>query len=115
MKKLALLICLASPAIADAPEVVAVNATQIGDSWRFDVTLAHPDTGWDHYADGWEVVDAQGNVLGSRPLGHPHVNEQPFTRSKSGIMIPTGMTKVFVRARDNVHGWYAELTPVTLN
>jgi hypothetical protein len=115
MRYLALIALLASPAFADAPEVVDVKTTQSGDSWRFDVTLAHPDTGWDHYADGWEVVDAEGNVLGRRPLAHPHVNEQPFTRSQSGIVIPEGMTEVFIRVSDNVDGWYDVLTPVTLD
>jgi hypothetical protein len=76
--------------------------------------LAHPDTGWDHYADGWEVIDADGNQLGERPLAHPHVEEQPFTRSQSGIVIPDGVTEVYIRARDNVNGWYDDRYPVTL-
>ena len=44
----------------------------------------HPDTGWDDYADGWRVLDMDGNELGMRVLHHPHVDEQPFTRSLSG-------------------------------
>ncbi len=99
---------------ADPADVVEVTATQTGDSWRFDVTLLHPDTGWDHYADGWEIVDAAGNVLGSRPLAHPHVNEQPFTRSTSGVMIPDGTREVFVRTRCNVDDWHASLFAVSL-
>ena len=59
---------------ADPVEVVDVTATKQGDSWRFDVTLHHPDTGWDHYADAWEVLDVAGNSLGIRELAHPHVN-----------------------------------------
>lgn len=109
-----LLSLFATSAFADAPEVVDVTATPSGGSWRFDVTLLHPDTGWDHYADGWEVIDADGNQLGERPLAHPHVNEQPFTRSQSGIVIPDGTTEVYIRARDNVNGWYDDRYPVTL-
>jgi len=105
---------IATTALADAPEVVAVTATQSGGSWRFDVTLSHSDTGWDHYADGWEVIDADGNQLGERPLAHPHVNEMPFTRSQSGIVIPEGVTEVYIRARDNVNGWYDDRYPVAL-
>lgn len=107
MKQLliASLFCLAGPVSADPVEVVGVTATQQGDSWRFDVTLRHPDTGWDHYADAWEVLDAEGNSLGIRELAHPHVNEQPFTRSKSGIVIEDGTESVFVRGRDNIDGW----------
>jgi hypothetical protein len=45
------------------------KATQSADgTWRFDVTLAHGDTGWDHYADRWEVLSPAGEVLGTRVL-----------------------------------------------
>jgi hypothetical protein len=33
------------------------------------------------------------------------VNEQPFTRSQSGIVIPPGVTQVRVRAHDLVDGY----------
>lgn len=105
---------LATMSAADAPQVVDVRVAQSDGGWRFDVTILHPDTGWDHYADGWEVIDAQGNQLGERPLAHPHVDEQPFTRSQSGIVIPEGTTEVYIRARDNVNGWYDDRYPVTL-
>jgi len=99
---------------ADAPEVVGVEVTQTGDTWRFDVSILHADTGWDHYADGWEVIDTDGNQLGQRPLAHPHVNEQPFTRSQGGIVIPDGTTEVYIRTSDNVDGWFETRTAVTL-
>ena len=110
----AVVMTFAHMAAADAPEVVDVKATQSGGAWRFDVSILHADTGWDDYADGWEVIDAEGNQLGVRPLAHPHVNEQPFTRSQSGIVIPDGMTEVYIRVRDNVDGWYEARTPVQL-
>jgi len=100
--------------LADPPEIVAVAATRQGDAWRFDVTLRHPDTGWDHYADGWEVLAADGTRLGLRELVHPHVNEQPFTRSLGGVAIPTGTGQVTIRARCNVDGWAAETVTVDL-
>jgi hypothetical protein len=73
-----------------------------------------PDTGWDHYADGWRVVTADGKVLGHRTLYHPHVNEQPFTRNLSGIKIPAEVNTVFVEAHDKVHGWNKERLEVNL-
>lgn len=103
-------VLLAGPVLADAPVVEAV----VVDGDRFSVTLSHPDTGWDDYADAWEVLDAEGNSLGIRELAHPHVNEQPFTRSLGGVKIPEGATSVFVRARDNVGGWSDELFEVVL-
>lgn len=91
--------------------VVKVESRKRGQSWSFDVTLRHPDTGWDHYADGWDVVLPDGTVLlrgqeaFTRVLLHPHVNEQPFTRSQSGLVIPEGVSWVWVRGHDNVHGY----------
>ena len=67
------------------------------------VTLKHDDTGWDHYTDRWDVLDQQGNILGSRVLAHPHENEQPFTRSLT-LKIPKGINVLLIRAHDSVHG-----------
>lgn len=108
------LLSFATFAQADAPVVEDVQATFSGGAWRFDVKIRHADTGWDDYADGWEVIDAEGNQLGVRPLAHPHVNEQPFTRSQSGIVVPDGVTEVYIRVRDNVNGWYEDRFPFTL-
>jgi len=63
------------------------------------------DTGWDHYADSWEILNPEGEVLTTRVLMHPHVNEQPFTRSLSGVPIPKGFHEVTVRGHDSVHGY----------
>ena len=71
--------------------------------FQIHVTLKHADTGWDHYANRWDVLDQDGNLLGSRTLHHPHVNEQPFTRSLS-LTIPAGITRVTIVASDSVHG-----------
>ena len=83
-------------------------------SWTVSVTLRHADTGWDDYADGWRVVKEDGTVLGTRTLFHPHVNEQPFTRSLSGVEIPTGTARVFIEARTNVDGWGEARLPLDL-
>ena len=110
------LFCLfATPLLADDPEIEKVTAAQTGGSWRFDVTLSHPDTGWDHYADGWRVLDMEGKDLGLRVLAHPHVQEQPFTRSLGGVSIPDGTAMVQVQARCLVDGWAGEMITVPLN
>jgi hypothetical protein len=44
-----------------------------------------------------------GEVLDTRILLHPHVGEQPFTRSLDGVKIPDSISKVIVRAHDKVH------------
>ncbi len=103
-------------------DVTFVRATQSASgTWRFDVTVAHPDTGWEDYADGWDVVLPDGTVLKNdptapftRPLAHPHVTEQPFTRSQSGLAIPADVTQVTVRAHDLVDGFGGQTVPVDL-
>ena len=95
----------AGTALAGEADVEAVEVTpQSGGTYRFDVTVRHADEGWEHYADRWDVVGEDGTLLGTRVLHHPHVDEQPFTRSASGIAVPDGATHVVVRAHDKVHG-----------
>ena len=74
-------------------------------TWSFEVTVQHEDTGWEHYADRWEVLTPDGEELDTRVLAHPHVDEQPFTRSQSGIVIQEEVTEVQVRAHDLVDGY----------
>jgi len=95
---------LVPAAFAGDVEIVDASARQSGTTWTFSVTLRHGDTGWDHYADLWQVQAPDGTVLGERVLLHPHENEQPFTRSLSGVEIPEELGEVIIRARDSVHG-----------
>lgn len=91
----------------DWAQVRHVVAQETGDGvWRFRVTVEHNDEGWDHYANLWQVVHPETlEVYGERELAHPHDNEQPFTRSQSGIRIPEERSTVLVRARCDQHGW----------
>lgn len=72
--------------------------------FRFDISVSHADEGWEHYANAFEILDMQGNILGIRELAHPHVNEQPFTRSLGNVNIPSTIPRVRIRAVDSVHG-----------
>lgn len=105
---------MALPALAEPVEIVGGTARASGGAWTFDVTLRHPDTGWDHYADAWEVLAPDGTSLGMRELAHPHVDEQPFTRSLSGVVVPAGVDHVMIRARCLVDGWGAARLRVDL-
>ncbi len=108
--------CALTASLLQAGEVSikAVKFTRGPADWTINVTLKHDDVGWKHYADGWRVVDTKGKILGMLTLYHPHVNEQPFTRSLSGVNIPAKMTKVYIEARDNVHGWSMDRVLVDL-
>lgn len=111
----ALATALAPAAFAEPPQIVAATAVAGISGWRVDVTLRHDDTGWGHYADAWRVEDAAGTVLGTRILVHPHVTEQPFTRSLSGIALPKDLTELHVRARCLTDGWTEETQVIPLH
>lgn len=98
------LVATANLAWAGEVDVVGATARKVADGgYGFDVTLRHADEGWDHYADAWDVLGPDGAVLGTRVLFHPHVDEQPFTRSLSGVKIPAGVAQVTIRGHDKVH------------
>lgn len=100
----------------DYAQVLFVTAEKTGDeTWSFDVKVRHADTGWDHYANLWEVVEPEsGDVLGSRELLHPHVDEQPFVRSLRDVKVPESVKNVLVRARCNKHGFEGKQVVVDL-
>jgi hypothetical protein len=103
------------PGAAGCADVVDVTAEAGTDgTWRFDVTVASADTGWDKYADAWEVRLPDGTVAGTRELLHPHVDEQPFTRSLSGVAVPADVDRVVVAARDSVSGFCGETIEASL-
>ncbi len=102
----ALFLAMAVTALAGEADIVGAEAERSGDgTWRFEVTVRHADEGWDHYADLWQVIAPDGTVLGERVLAHPHVNEQPFTRSLAGVLVDDEIGVVTIRARDSVHGF----------
>jgi hypothetical protein len=105
---LAAFVPVATSAFADPVAITAATATRQSESWSISVSLLHNDNGWNHYADGWEVLNGDGDRIGFRELLHPHINEQPFTRSLSGVVVPEGAKSVTIRAHCNVDGWTDE-------
>lgn len=97
------------------PDVVDVAVFVAGETtYDFDVTLSSPYDSPERYADAWRVRDEDGTVFGVRELAHDHANEQPFTRSLSGVEIPDGVEQVVVEGRDQVNGWGGETLTVDL-
>ncbi len=84
-------------------------------SYNFSVTLKHADKSWDHYANFWQVQSLDGKVLAKRVLHHPHVNEQPFTRSLNNIKLPKNIKQVEIVAGCNLDGVNSKKTRVKLN
>lgn len=100
---LTLFLLLPCIAYAGEADVIAAEVEHAGGNfYRFKVTVQHDDESWEHFAKAWEVLDTDGNILGARILMHPHINEQPFTRSQT-ITIPENVNQVTIRAYDLVH------------
>ncbi len=112
--KLMAVVALPVEALAEAPVIEAVNTAKSSAGYEVSVTIRHPDTGWDHYADGWEVLTPDGDRLGYRELLHPHEIEQPFTRSLGGVAVPDGVSQILIRARCSVDGWNEDTFAVEL-
>ncbi|TKB12399.1 hypothetical protein [Desulforhopalus sp. IMCC35007] len=114
---LLLLLVLFLPAslYAGKADITDVKVTKQSDgTFNFEVTVYHADEGWDHYADSWEIRDQNGNLLATRTLHHPHVAEQPFTRSLSHVKIPIDIKEVTLRAHDSVHLYGGKTMTITM-
>ena len=88
-----ILIGMLVPGFVSGGQVEIVNVEVVcSSSCKFSVTLKHGDEGWDHYANQWDVMTMDGKLLKSRVLYHPHVDEQPFTRSGGPIPVRSHLT-----------------------
>ena len=107
----ALVITVASASLAGTADVLAARATcrpapggRPASVCNISVTVKHADTGWEHYANRYEIVGPDGAVIATRVLEHPHVDEQPFTRAIGQVRIQWDVATVEIRANDLVHG-----------
>lgn len=85
-------------------DVTDVQIRKSGDLYSFQVTLSSPDTGCDQYADWWEVVSEEGELLYRRILSHSHTSEQPFTRGGGSLKL-NPVENVWIRAHMNNTGY----------
>lgn len=85
-------------------EVIRVVVSGEAGSYNFSVQVSSPDEGCQQYADWWEVLTPNGELVYRRILLHSHVNEQPFTRSGGPVPIEADQV-VIVRAHMNPDGY----------
>jgi len=85
-------------------DVLSVAASGEPGAYSLAVEIRSPDLGCQQYADWWEVVSEDGELLHRRILLHSHVNEQPFIRSSGPVSIQAD-TQVWVRAHMNTGGY----------
>lgn len=97
------------------PDVIDVSVSASGDDrFTFQVTLSSPYDTPQRYADAFRVATEGGDTLGVRELLHDHANEQPFTRSLSGVAIAPDLTRVVVQGRDQEYGYGGQTMTVSL-
>lgn len=97
----------------ECADVIGAELVEAADgTYQVSATVSSADTGDEKYADEWRVVTSDGTVLGVRVLTHPHVNEQPFTRSLSGVEIGPEVDAVTIEARDSVEGYCGDAVSV---
>ena len=85
-------------------DVLTVKVTGVENAYQFNVEISSPDTGCDQYADWWEVLSGDGQLLYRRVLLHSHVSEQPFVRSGGPVPVNPA-TNIIVRAHMNNGGY----------
>ncbi len=102
----ALLLISATIVNASEANILNVDFKNEGNArYTFNVTVQHEDKGWNHYVDRWEVLTPDGQIISIRVLRHPHVKEQPFTRSLPFVAVPEDIKKVIIRAHCSVDGF----------
>ena len=74
-------------------------------TWTLSATISSPYDSPERYADAFRAVAPDGTELGVRVLTHDHADEQPFTRSLTGLVIPDGVDEITVEGRDLANGW----------
>lgn len=96
-------------------QVLDVSYERISPSQvQFNVTLVHDDDAEaPQYADGWQVEDLEGTILGKRILTHAH-GTQPFTRSVT-IDLPPSVDVVMIRGHDMRHGFGGQVIKLDMH
>lgn len=69
------------------------------------ITISSPYDSDSRYADGWRILGPDDEVLIETELAHDHADEQPFTRTSGGFVIPAEVTEVTFQGRDIESGW----------
>ena len=68
-------------------DIISLDVSGDPGAYRFSVGVRSPDLGCEQFADWWEVIDEQGDLIYRRILLHSHAGEQPFVRSGGPVPI----------------------------
>ncbi|PKN56663.1 MAG: hypothetical protein CVU56_14905 [Deltaproteobacteria bacterium HGW-Deltaproteobacteria-14] len=87
-----------------AADIVGLDVTGAAGDYAFTVIIASDDVDCEHYTDWWEVVLVDGTLVYREVQLHPHVDEQPFTRTGGHLAIAEDAL-VLVRAHFHPDGY----------
>lgn len=85
-------------------DVTAVSVSDDPGDYTFAVTVLSPDVDCSRYADWWEVLTEDGELVFRRILNHSHPDEQPFTRDGGPVAVAADQV-VIVRAHLSTDGY----------
>jgi hypothetical protein len=85
-------------------DIISLDVSGDPGAYRFSVGVRSPDLGCEQFADWWEVIDEQGDLIYRRILLHSHTGEQPFVRSGGPVPIAPEDV-VLVRAHMHPSGY----------
>ncbi len=110
-------VLMSTNAAANQPtaDVVKIQVSGKPSAYRFSVRIASPDKGCQQYADWWEILAADGELIYRRILAHSHVDENPFTRSSLKSLDIDPDATIFIRAHMNNAGYGGTVWTGTIN
>ncbi len=96
-------------------DVLTVKVEENADgTYNFHVTVRSKDEGWDKYCDWWRLKTKEGLEIARRTLMHPHVDEQPFTRTLYEAKISSEIKEVIIEAHDSKEGYIGKTVTIQI-
>ena len=100
--KLTLILLFITSLYSNEVDVINATASCQDNNCYITATLKHNDTSWKHYANKFDII-VDNIIIATRILHHPHIHEQPFTRSISNVKIPNNTKTITIKAHDLIH------------
>ena len=82
--------------------------------YHIKVTIEHEDTGWDDYVDAWEIIGADGTVLGVRPFFEPELERDKTVSALAGVVIPEDIKTATIRTHKHPGGYAGDPVEISI-